>query len=171
MRTVVTAALAGTIGIIIGATGWALLGPNHTTTAKTATAAPSHTAKAAAAATSHHYGSAQAIADTLTHAGFTVSMLHKETDETYISDIGGSVYDFTVTDKAGTPAPGDAGINMFPNAKALQQWTGLSQGMGGVAVTGDTWAVSLPTGTQAARADSIRIAPKVAKTLGGTVQQ
>lgn len=169
MRTAITAALAGTIGIIVGATGWALLGPDHTTAAA---AAPSHTPTATAAvATTRHYGSAQNIADTLTHAGFTVSMLHKETDETYISDIGGSAYDFTVTDKAGTPAPGDAGINLFPNAKALQQWTGLSQGMGGVAVTGDTWAVSLPTGTQAARADSIRIAPHIAKTLGGTVKR
>ncbi|MER6534699.1 hypothetical protein ABT215_12990 [Streptomyces sp900105755] len=118
----------------------------------------------------HHYGSAQKIADTLEAHGLTVSMLHKDTSSSYISDVGGTAYDFTVTDKTGQPAAGDSGINMFPNAKALTTWTGLSQSMGGVAVTGDTWAVSLPTGSKAARADSKRLAPTVAKALGGEVQ-
>lgn len=121
--------------------------------------------------TVHHYSSAQKIADTLTAHHYTVSMLHKSAEDTYISEVGGSVYDFTVTDKAGQPAVGDSGINMFPNHKALATWTGVSQSMGGVAVTGDTWAVSLPTGSKAAREDSKRLAPKVAKALGGTVQQ
>jgi hypothetical protein len=119
----------------------------------------------------HHYSSAQKIADTLETHGLTVSMLHKSSDDTYISEVGGTTYDFTVSDKAGQPAVGDSGINLFPNAKALDAWTGISQGMGGIAVTGDTWAVSLPTTSTAARADSKRLAPKVAKVLGGSVQQ
>ncbi|MEU2924195.1 hypothetical protein ABZ636_03910 [Streptomyces sp. NPDC007251] len=131
---------------------------------QTVTASPSTKASA------HQFASAQAVADALQTHGFTVSMLHKD-DGTYISDVGGSAYDFTVTDKAGKPAAGDAGINMFPNHEALASWTEMSKGLGGVAVTGDTWAVSLPTGSTAARADSKRLAPLVAKTLGGTVQQ
>jgi hypothetical protein len=119
---------------------------------------------------SHQFASAQAVADALHAHGFTVSMLHKD-DGTYISDVGGKAYDFTVTDKAGKPAAGDAGINMFPNHEALTSWTEMSKSLGGIAVTGDTWAVSLPTGSTAARADSKRLAPRVAKALGGTVQQ
>lgn len=119
----------------------------------------------------HHYKTAQAVADRLQSAGLTVSMLHKNTDDNYMRQIGGTAYDFTVTDKAGQPAPGDSGINMFPNSDALKTWVALSKSMGGVAVTGDTWAVSLTTGSTAARADSKRIAPKVAKALGGAVQQ
>ena len=118
-----------------------------------------------------HYASAQAIADALTKAHFTVSMLHKDTDAGYIAQVGGTAYDFTVTDKAGQPAPGDGGINMFPNADSLKSWTGLSKGFGGVAITGDTWAVSLPTTSKTARTDSKRLAPKIAKALGGTVQR
>jgi hypothetical protein len=121
--------------------------------------------------TVRHYRSAQQIADTLDANGLTVSMLHKSTEDTYISEVGGTTYDFTVTDKAGQPAVGDSGINMFPNAQALKAWTGISKGFGGVAVTGDKWAVSLPTATKAARADSQRLAPMVAKALGGRVQQ
>jgi hypothetical protein len=128
------------------------------------------TASPSAKASAHQFATAQAVADALHAHGFTVSMLHKD-DGTYISDVGGSAYDFTVTDKAGKPAAGDSGINMFPNHEALASWTEMSKSMGGVAVTGDTWAVSLPTGSTAARTDSKRLAPLVAKALGGTVQQ
>ena len=169
MRTTVTAALAGTIGIVVGAAGWALLGPEKTTTdSKPQTAAA---ASRSATASAHRYTSAQQIADALQAGGLTVSMLHKSSEDTYISEVGGTAYDFTVTDKAGKPAPGDAGINVFPNHEALASWTGISKSMGGVAVTGDTWAVSLPTTTSAARVDSKRLAPRVAKVLDGTVQQ
>lgn len=170
MRTTVTAAIAGIIGIVIGAAGWAVLGPEKTRTVDAkphATATASHSAPTGG----HHYGSARQIADALQSHGLTVSMLHKDTSDTYISEEGGSVYDFTVTDKASQPAAGDAGINMFPNHETLTAWTGISKGMGGIAVTGDTWAVSLPTGSTAARADSKRLAPKIAKALGGSVQE
>jgi len=166
MRTTVTAALAGAIGIVVGAAGWALLGPEKTADSKPQAAAASHSAASA----KPQYGSAQQIADALQSHGFTVSMLHKS-DGTYISEVGGTAYDFTVSDKAGKPAAGDSGINVFPNHEALASWTELSKGMGGIAVTGDTWAVSLPTTDTAARTDSKRLAPLVAKALGGTVQQ
>jgi hypothetical protein len=170
MRTTVAAALAGAIGIVIGAAGWAALGPEKT---RTVDAKPQTTVTASHSATpgGHHYGSAQQIADVLQAHGFTVSMLRKSSEDTYISEEGGTVYDFTVTDKAGQPAAGDSGINMFPNREALASWVEISKSMGGIAVTGDTWAVSLPTTSTAARADSKRLAPKVAKALGGTVQQ
>lgn len=167
MRTTVTAALAGAIGIVIGAAGWALLGPDDTADSKPQASSASHSTASA----KPQYASAQAIADKLTSAGLTVSMLHKSSEDTYISEVGGTAYDFTVTDKAGKPAAGDSGINVFPNHEALASWTDLSKSMGGVAVTGDTWAVSLPTTTTAARTDSKRLAPLVAKALHGTVQQ
>lgn len=131
---------------------------------QTVTASPSTTAPA------HRFASAQEVADALQAHGFTVSMLHKTTDDTYIGEVGGSSYDFSVTDKAGHPTPGDSGINMFPNHEALTSWTEMSKSMGGIAVTGDVWAVSLPTTSTAARADSQRIAPKIAQALGGAVQ-
>ncbi|QTD96984.1 hypothetical protein [Streptomyces cyanogenus] len=170
MRTTVTAALAGAIGIVIGAAGWAVIGPEKT---RTVDARPSAAATASPtlADGSRHYSSAQQIADALQTHGMTVSMLHKSSEDTYISEVGGSSYDFTVSDKAGQPAPGDAGINMFPNREALTSWVELSKSMGGIAVTGDTWAVSLPTTSTAARTDSKRLAPLVAKALDGTVQQ
>jgi hypothetical protein len=168
MRTVIIATLTGVLGIAIGATGWALLGPEKTTTGST-TAHASRTAPATKAR-AQRYGTAQQIADALEKAGLTVSMVHKETDDTYITEVGGTAYDFTVTDKVGRPAPGDSGINMFPNTEALKTCAGISKSMGGIAVTGDTWAVSLPTTSKTARTDSQRLAPKVAKALGGTVQ-
>lgn len=112
-----------------------------------------------------HYGSAQDIADTLQTAGFTVSMLHKKTDTTTLID---SSYDFTVTAKPGL-APGDSGINLFRNHESLQTWEGLSKSFGGIAVVGDTWAVSLTSDTAAEVASSKALAPQIAKALGGTV--
>lgn len=115
-----------------------------------------------------HYANAQAIADKLTAAGFTVSMLHKSTGNA-ITEAGGQSYDFTVTAKPGL-APGDSGINLFPNHEALTSWISLSKSFGGIAVAGDTWAVSLATGGKA-RASSVAMAPRIATALGGTVAE
>ncbi|MFB7595762.1 hypothetical protein [Streptomyces sp. NPDC056160] len=172
MRTAVVAVVSGVVGIAIGAAGWGLLGPDHDSTDSKPAASPASagtTAAAPDASAGHHYKSAQAIADALEAAGFTVSQLHKSADAGYMGQVGGSAYDFTVTDKAGKPA-GDSGINLFPNPEAVKAWAELSKGMGGVAVTGDTWAVSLATSGDTARADSLRLAPKIAKVLGGEVQ-
>lgn len=169
MRASATVAMAGAIGIVIGAAGWALLGPDKTSTdskAQTQVATSADTA-----VSGHRYSSAQEIVDALQAGGLTVSMLHKSSEDTYISEVGGTAHDFTVTDKAGQPAAGDSGINMFPNHETLASWSEISKSMGGIAVAGDTWAISLPTTSQEARADTKRLAPKVAKVLGGTVQQ
>lgn len=111
------------------------------------------------------------IAAALTDAGLTASTPEEKTVEGYVSKVGGTSYKLTITDKADQPAPGESGINMFPNAEALAAWIPLSKSFGGVAVTGDTWAVSLPTRSKEARADSVRLAPKVAEALDGTVQR
>ncbi|MEV6124885.1 hypothetical protein AB0M23_30995 [Streptomyces sp. NPDC052077] len=130
---------------------------------------PSAIAPTASPAGSRHYDSAQAIAAALTAAGLTVSTPKEKTEESYISQVGGTAYAFTVTD--GSTPSGSAGINLFPNPETLAAWVPLSKQFGGVAVTADTWAVSLPTKTEAALADSKRLAPKIAAALSGTVQQ
>ncbi|MEU3277882.1 hypothetical protein [Streptomyces antibioticus] len=117
------------------------------------------------------YESAQDIVDALNRAGFTASGPQKNDEASYVTEVGGSAHDFTVIDSTEQTAPDNAGINMFPNAEALRVWTEISTGFGGIAVTGHTWAVSLPTGTETARSASRRLAPKIAKTLDGTVQQ
>ncbi|MBW8796367.1 MAG: hypothetical protein JF597_23045 [Streptomyces sp.] len=135
----------------------------QTSTASTATAGTS--------AKGRHYASAQAIVDALNAAGLTASKPQKNTDDGYISQIGGTAYDFSVTDQTAKAKPGSAGINLFPNPEALAAWVPMSKSLGGVSVTGDTWAVSLPTIATGARADSKRLAPKVAAALDGTVQE
>ncbi|MER6291146.1 hypothetical protein [Streptomyces sviceus] len=137
----------------------------------TASTPADSTSAGASPAKAGHYVSAQDIADALTAAGLTVSKPQKETEKNYISEVGGTAHNFTVTDQAGKATHGTAGINMFPNPEALAAWIPLSKSFGGVAVTGDTWAVSLPTSEEGARDDSKRLAPKVADALDGTVQQ
>jgi hypothetical protein len=167
-RHAITAA-TGIAGLVIGAAGWALIGPEKThTVTKTvaATAAPTASTAADAKTSGAHYASAQAIADKLEGAGFVVSMLHKN-DTTVVK--GMTAYDFTITEKTG-PAPGDSGIDMFDTQDHLAAWVPLSKGMGGVAVVGDTWAVSLTTSTPDALALSKKMAPRIAQVLGGTVE-
>jgi len=130
----------------------------------------SSTAPAERPAGTGRYDSAKDIADALAEAGLNTSDPQEDTGENYVAKVGGTSYNFTVTDQDGQ-APGTAGINMFPNPVALEAWVPLSQQFGGIAVTGDTWAVSLPTTNEAARADSKRLAPVIAKALNGTVQQ
>lgn len=170
-RHVITAA-TGIAGLVIGAAGWALIGPEKThTVTKTvaATAAPTTSASAAADVKTGgtHYASAQAIADKLEANGFVVSMLHKN-DTTVVQ--GMTAYDIDITEKPG-PAPGDSGIDMFDTHDHLAAWVPLSKDMGGVAVVGDTWAVSLATITPDALALSKKMAPRIAQVLGGTVAE
>lgn len=170
MNKHVPTAIAAVAGIVIGAGGWALLGPAKTHTV-TRTAANSATASASkpTGGTVGHYASAQAIADKLEAAGFVVSMLHKSANDG--ADLGmDAAYDVDITEKTG-PAPGDSGINMFRNPRALTTWIGLSLSFGGIAVTGNTWAVSLASDDAASVKLSKEMAPKIAKVLGGTVHE
>ncbi|MCM8550053.1 hypothetical protein [Streptomyces sp. STCH 565 A] len=136
-------------------------------------AAPSNQATppptTAAPAGARHYDSAQDIADALKAAGLKASKPQKDAEKSYITEVGGTSYTFTVTDE--NHDGGETLINMFPNPEALAAWVPLSKQFGGVAVTDDTWAVSLPTKAEGARDSSKRIAPKIAAALDGTVQQ
>ncbi|MEU9215403.1 hypothetical protein AB0D47_02540 [Streptomyces sp. NPDC048376] len=126
-------------------------------------------AASAAPAGDRHYETAQDIADALKAAGLTVTQPEEDKGASYITEVGGTSYKLTVTDQ--NQDGGETLINLFPNPEALAAWIPLSKQFGGVAVTNDTWAVSLPTKAEGARDSSKRIAPKVAKALDGTVQQ
>jgi hypothetical protein len=62
----------------------------------------------------------------------------------------------------------DDGINQFPDSESLAEWVRISKSVSGIAVTGDTWAISL--NSFEGRSASEQLAPKVAAALGGTVQ-
>lgn len=170
MRSTAAAALAGIIGIGIGAAGWAALGPAKTVHDDKPVAAASSPATARpAAAGVTHYDSGQAIATKLKAAGFVVGKLRPNTDN-LLTQQGATVYDLTISPQAGVPAGDDSGINLFPKPADLTAWTETSKGFGGVAVVGDTWAVSLPSG-DGVKVQSISMAPRIAKALGGTVAE
>lgn len=116
------------------------------------------------------YETAQDIVDALKAAGLSASKPQEETGTSYITEVGGTPYNLTVAEAGKTPS-GNTGINLFPNPEALAAWVPLSKQYGGIAVTADNWAVSLPTKGEAARADSKSLAPKIAEALDGTVQQ
>lgn len=107
------------------------------------------------------YSSAQEIVDALQGGGIDVSRL-KSAEPGYIPEVGGESWDLEIDRR-------DADINIFPNPEALGMWVEMSKSVGGIAVTGDTWAVSL--GSEAEyRPTSLELAPRIAEALGGTVQ-
>ena len=114
----------------------------------------------APAATSS-YSSAQEIVDALDGGGIEVSKL-KSAEPSYIPEVGGESWDLEIDRR-------DADINIFPDSEALATWVEMSKSIGGIAVTGDIWAVSLES--DADRQASLELAPQVAETLGGTVQE
>lgn len=161
--------LALIAGAAIGAGGYAALGPEKTHTVHDAASADRPAAATSTPAGAAHYTSAQAIADKLEASGFTVSMLHKSADSG--TDMGmDAAYDFSVTEKPGPP-PGDSGIDMFRSHQALDSWVELSKSLGGIAVTGDTWAISLASDNSTSAGLSKTMAPHIARVLGGTVQE
>lgn len=60
----------------------------------------------------------------------------------------------------------DSGISTFQNAKGLNLWQEASDKLGGISVTFGTTAISL--NSDQGKQDSLKIAPKLAKELGGT---
>ncbi|MQY10972.1 hypothetical protein SRB5_10860 [Streptomyces sp. RB5] len=138
-------------------------GDDEATATPSATAAES-TPSAAALPSSKE---AQDIADTLTAAGLKVSEPKVRNKESVLTDA--SIFTVTVTDQD-TPASGETLINIFPDSEALDDWIDLTKSLGGISVTGDDWAISLPTAGKA-RDDSKRLAPRIAEALNGTVQQ
>ena len=114
----------------------------------------------APAATSS-YSSAQEIVDALDGGGIEVSKL-KSAEPSYIPEVGGESWDVEIDRR-------DADINIFPDPEALATWVEMSKSIGGIAVTGDIWAVNLES--DADRQASLELASQVAKAVGGTVQQ
>lgn len=109
------------------------------------------------------YETGQDVASALTSAGIDVSSTTKVSDGGFVQQVGGESWTVDIEGNS-------AFINVFPNKETLDNWLGMSKSFGGIAVVGDTWAVSLDT-DDGARADSAKISPKVADALGGTVQQ
>lgn len=66
----------------------------------------------------------------------------------------------------------EAGVLVFPDVDAAHSWADTSESFGGIAVVGDTWAVSLDSdgsgGTS--KAQSRALAAKIAGAIGGTVR-
>jgi hypothetical protein len=62
----------------------------------------------------------------------------------------------------------EAGINTFDSVETATAWAETSRSFGGVAVVGDTWAVSLDS-DQPGKAKSLKLAPRIAAEIGGQV--
>lgn len=62
----------------------------------------------------------------------------------------------------------DAGINVYPDAEALETWQGLSDSFGGIHVAKDLAVLSL--NTDEGVADSAEIAPRIAERIDGTAR-
>lgn len=59
----------------------------------------------------------------------------------------------------------DAGVNVFPDKKALERWQELSNRFGGVHVSFENVAISL--NSSEGITNSVEIAPKIAEAIGG----
>lgn len=62
----------------------------------------------------------------------------------------------------------DAGINVYPNAAAMETWQDASDSLGGIHVAKDLAVLSL--NTDEGVADSAEIAPRIAEHIGGTAR-
>jgi hypothetical protein len=83
----------------------------------------------------------------------------------FVEEVGGTSWNITI----GNDKNRSDGINLFPNSETLATWVEISKSFGGIAVTGDAWAVSLSTDSKY-RKSSMALAPKIAEVLGGSVQ-
>jgi hypothetical protein len=80
-----------------------------------------------------------------------------------ITSMGGGSWNVDVADDGI-----DDGINLFPTTEALDDWAELSQSVNGIAVVGDTWAISLES-QDPGRSASEDLAPQIAEALGADV--
>jgi hypothetical protein len=62
----------------------------------------------------------------------------------------------------------DCGVLVFADVEGTQSWAELSDSLGGIAVVGDTWAISLDS--SAGRAKMRPLARRIAAAIGGTVR-
>jgi|SRR5882757_1967059 len=122
-----------------------------------------------------HFNSANDVARALAQTGkFTVGGINKDSDQGLLSGMGGVAYLLPITQGADTEV---VGVNMFDKHSDLVAWTKLSQSLGGIAVVGDNWAISLqshaPTGETKPDAYYVRMstvwAPIIARSLKADV--
>lgn len=109
------------------------------------------------------YDSPAAIVDALEDAGHQVTEVDQTPPPNFITEIGGEAWDLHIDQV-------EAGINMFPDEESLDSWVELSKSFGGVAVVGDTWAVSLDSDPENLAA-SESLADDLAETLDGEVEK
>ena len=120
------------------------------------------TPESAPAPVDSSYSSPQEIVDALQREGIDVSRL-KSAEPGSIPEVGGESWDLEIDRR-------DADINIFPTSDALGIWVEMSKSIGGIAVTGDIWAVSLEPDADDPQA-SLELAPRVVEAIGGTVQK
>jgi hypothetical protein len=147
------AALAAAALLILAGCASGRTGP-LTPSAPPTTASPTSTSR-----------TAEAIVADLRTEGFEASD-PKPADPGYVEDVGGHSWDL----KIGKGKGRSDGINIFPNPEALGMRVELSKSFGGIAVTGDVWAVSLET-DGGYRDASLELASKIAEALDGEVQK
>jgi hypothetical protein len=129
------------------------------------TTAPNETEPTRPPSPSPTYSTAQEIVADLRKEGFEASD-PTPADPGYVEEVGGHRWDLKISKGKRR----SDGINIFPNLEALGMWVELSKSFGGIAVTGDVWAVTLET-DGGYRDDSLELAPKIANALGGEVQK
>jgi len=122
-----------------------------------------------------HFNSANDVAKALTQTNkFTVGGIAKDSDQGLLSGMGGVAYSLPITQGADTEI---VGVNVFGKHSDLVAWAKLSQSLGGIAVVGDNWAISLqshaPTGETKSDAYYVRMsvawAPVIAHALKADV--
>jgi hypothetical protein len=104
---------------------------------------------------------AAVVADLKAH-GFKVGRVTEDTDTAFSG----------ARESVSTRINGvESGVLVFPDVEAAHSWAETSESFGGIAVVGDTWAVSLDSdgsgGTT--KAQSRALAAKIAEAVGGTV--
>lgn len=104
----------------------------------------------------------QAAVDTFIGALDDLGIEHSEPVRGQVGGSGAkAVFDLTVNGF-------DAGINVYPDAEALETWQGLSDSFGGIHVAKDMAVLSL--NSQEGVADSAEIAPRIAEHIDGTAR-
>jgi hypothetical protein len=104
---------------------------------------------------------ARDVINALEANGFDVRGAKQDTEENYITEVGGESWELDIEHGA------EDAIHIFPNPESLQVWVPMSKSFGGIAVTGDTWAISLDSDD---RKKSLPLADRITDALEGTVQ-
>lgn len=125
------------------------------------TASPVETVQSAEDA-EHSVSDIQAAVDIFVGALDDLGIDHSEPERRQVGGSGAkAVFDIDVNGF-------DSGINVFPDADALETWQGLSDSFGGIHVAKDLAVLSL--NTDEGIGDSAEIAPQIAEHVGGVAR-